>query len=160
MTLTISRVGTATDGSTLWLRGWTKFSGNACSPACLTALWLPCGPGAGLALSCSPTCRITRLEAQLFRVTLLRRLQLPLPFTERSCRCGLPLDSLGRAGVLGKRGWALESIAARICRGGGRVTTNMLVRDLDLALPGAVANGRRLEVVAGCGHHLRLCSEE
>ena len=113
------------------------------------------GSGAGLALSCSPTCRTTRLEAQLFRVTLLRRLQLPLPFTERSCRCGLPLDSLGhhraacaRAGVLGKRGWALESIAARICReGGGRVTTNVLVRDLDLALPGAVADGRRLEVV-------------
>ena len=35
------------------------------------------GSGAGLALSCCPTCRITRLEAQLFRVTLLRRLQLP-----------------------------------------------------------------------------------
>ena len=46
------------------------------------------------------------------------------------------------------RGWALESIAARICReGGGRVTTNVLVRDLDLALPGAVADGKRLEVV-------------
>ena len=43
-------------------------------------------------------------------------LQLPFPFTERSCRCGLPLDSLGhhraacaRAGVLGKRRWALVS---------------------------------------------------
>ena len=49
---------------------------------------------------------------------------------------------------MGKRGWALESVAARICReGGGRVTTNVLVRDLDLALPGAVADGRRLEVV-------------
>ena len=72
--------------------------------------------------------RVRRLEAQLFRVTLLRRLQLLLPFTERSCRCGLPFDSVGhnraacaRAGVLGMRGWALESVAARICcEGGGR----------------------------------------
>ena len=100
------------------------------------------GSGTGLVLSCSPTCRTTKLEAQLFRVTLLRRLQLPLPFTERSCRCGLPLDSLGhhrapcaRAGVLGKRRWALQSVAARICReGGGRVTTNVLERDLDLVV--------------------------
>ena len=114
--------------------------GRSVPPAWLTALWLLCG------LRGDPD---TRLEAQLFRVTLLRRLQLPLPFTERTCRCGLPLDSLGhhqaacaRAGVL------LESVAARICRdGGGRVTTNVLVRDLDLALPGAVADGRRLEVV-------------
>ena len=106
------------------------------------------GSGAGLALSCSATCRMTRLEAQLFRVTLLQRLQLPLPFTERSCRCGLPLDSLGhhraacaRAGVLGKRRWALESVAARICREeGGRVTTNVLVRDLDLANDGPAYN--------------------
>ena len=43
-----------------------------------------------------------------------------------------------------KRGW--ESVASRNCHeGGGRVTTNVLVRDLDLALP--VADGKRLEVV-------------
>ena len=45
------------------------------------------------------------------------------------------------------RGWALQIIAARICCEDGRVTSNVLVRDLDLALPGAVADGRRLEVV-------------
>ena len=73
---------------------------------------------------------------------LLRRLRLPLPLSGRSCRCGVPLDSSGhhraacaRAGILGE-GFALESVAARICReAGGRVTTNVMLRDLDLAAP-------------------------
>ena len=112
------------------------------------------GPGAGLVLSTCPTCRVTKLETQLFRVVLLRRLRLPLPLTVRTCRCGLPLDPCGHhraacahAGVLGRRGWALENVLARICReAGGRVATNVMVRDLDLALP-HVVDGRRLEVV-------------
>ena len=51
-------------------------------------------------------------------------------------------------GVLGRRGFALESMLARICReAGGRVTTDIMVRDLDLEhLQGP--DGRRLEVVA------------
>ena len=54
---------------------------------------------------------------------------------------------LARAGMLGRRGFALESTAARICReAGGRVRTNVLVRDMDLPEPG-VADARRLEVV-------------
>ena len=37
--------------------------------------------------------------------------------------------------VLGRRGWALESVVARICReAGGRVTTNVMLRDLDMVL--------------------------
>ena len=40
-----------------------------------------------------------------------------------------------------------ESVAARICREIGRVTTNVMLRDLDMVLPNA-ADGRRLEVVA------------
>ena len=98
------------------------------------------GPGAGLAFTTCPTCRITKMEPHVFRVLFLRRLHLPLPWTLHSCRCGLPLDSRGhhraacaRAGVLGRRGYALESVAARICReAGGRVSTNVMVRDLDL----------------------------
>ena len=47
---------------------------------------------------------------------------------------------------MGRRGFALESVAARICReAGGRVRTNMLVRDMDLDVP--IADARRLEVV-------------
>ena len=111
------------------------------------------GPGSGLALSTCPRCRITRMGPQHFRILLLRRLQLPLPLTVRSCRCGRPLDIYGhhraacaRAGVLGRRGFALESVVARICReAGGRASTNVFVRDLDLHLPNA-ADGRRLEV--------------
>ena len=49
--------------------------------------------------------------------------------------------------MLGRRGFALESTAARICReAGGRVRTNVFVRDMDLPEPG-VADARRLEVV-------------
>ena len=91
----------------------------------------------------------------MFRVLLLRRLWLPLPPTKRTCGCGRLLDSFGHhraacanVGVLGRRGFALESAAARVCReAGARVSVNQLVRDLDIAAPNA-ADNRRLEVVA------------
>ena len=116
--------------------------------------WSQGGSGAGLVLSTCPTCRVTRLEPHLSRALLLRRLRLPLSLSLRNCRCGLPLDACGhhraacaQAGVLGRRGYALESAAVRICReAGGRVTTNVMVRDLDLEVPNA-ADARRLEVV-------------
>ena len=54
---------------------------------------------------------------------LLRRLRLPLPPVSRTCQCGRPTDVLGhhraacaRAGVLGWRGFVLESAAARVSR--------------------------------------------
>ena len=112
------------------------------------------GPGAGVALSATPSSYHTRIDSQLFRVLLLRRLRLPLSPPSRFCRCGRPFDALGhhraacaRTGVLGRRGFAVESAAARICReAGGRVTTNVMVRDLNLAAPN-VRDARRLEVV-------------
>ena len=58
------------------------------------------------------------------------------------------LDSFGHHGVLGRRGFAVESAAARVCReAGGRVTLNVMVRDMDLAVPHA-HDTRRLEIVA------------
>ena len=79
------------------------------------------GPGAGLALSTCPVSRLTKIVPQVFRVTLLRRLQLPLPLTARFCRCCRPLDPCGHhraacalAGVLVGKGCALESAVARI----------------------------------------------
>ena len=52
-----------------------------------------------------------------------------------------------QAGMLGRRGYALESIMARICREAcGRVRTNLMVCDMDVPAPVAVDN-RRLEVV-------------
>ena len=79
----------------------------------------------------------------------------PHPPSSCFCRCGRPLDVLGhhradcaQAGVLGRRWCALESAAARVCReAGARVTTNVMVRDLDL-LPLHQVDARRLEVVA------------
>ena len=112
------------------------------------------GPMSGLPFSSVPSSPPTRFAPQLFRVLLLRRLWLAFPFSSRTCRCGRPLDVLGhhraacsRAGVLGSRGFSLESAAARVCReAGARVSTNLFVRDWDL--PIANHDARRLEVVA------------
>ena len=109
------------------------------------------GPGAGAALSVVPTNLETTIPPHLFRVVLLRRLRQPLSLSVRNCRCGRLLDALAIIaqlvhGMLGRRGFALESVAARICReAGGRVRTNMFLRDMDLPLP--VADARRLEIV-------------
>ena len=52
--------------------------------------------------------------------------------------------------MLGRRGYALESFMARVCReAGGRVRTNLLVRDVDVPAPNA-SDGRRLEAVVDC----------
>ena len=73
------------------------------------------------------------MEAHLFRVILLRPLQLPL--TVRICRCGLPLGSL-------------DHHRAACARGGSeQATTNVLLRDFDLGFVGSEADGRRLEIV-------------
>ena len=101
-----------------------------------------------------PTSRSTRIDPQPFRVLLCRRLHLPLPFSSRTCRCGRLLDCRGHhraacaeAGVLGARGFALERAAAQVCReGGGRVSTNVMVRNLDIE-GGNPVDARRLEVV-------------
>ena len=49
---------------------------------------------------------------------------VPLPLSARSCRCGRSLHvfghhraACGTAGVLGRRGWVLENMAARVPRG-------------------------------------------
>ena len=48
--------------------------------------------------------------------------------------------------VVGRRGFPLESIAARICKEArGRVATNMFVKNIDLGVPNA-ADNRRLEL--------------
>ena len=113
------------------------------------------GPLAGLPFSCVPTARHSRFDPTIFRVLLLRRFWLPIPPSHRNCRCGLPLDPRGHhraacatAGVLGRRGFALQSAAARVCReAGANVSLNVRVQDMDLARPDALDN-RRLEIVA------------
>ena len=113
------------------------------------------GPLASAALTGLPTFRATRIDPQAFRLLLCRRLHLPLLLSHRTCRCGRLFGQFAHhraacseAGVLGRRGFPLECAAAQVCReGGARVTTNMFVRDMDLAAHNALDN-RRLEVVA------------
>ena len=113
------------------------------------------GPMASIPFHTPPVSAASRFDPQCFRVLLLRRLWCQLPLSSATCRCGQPLDSRGHhggacatAGVLGRRGYPLESCAARICReAGARVSVNVRVQDLDL-FPGPRADNRRLEVVA------------
>ena len=78
-----------------------------------------------------------RIDSQ--SVLFLRRLRLPMPLSSRFCSCGRPLDLLGhhraacgKVWVLSRRGYVVESVVAQICRAGGaRVSTNLMVRNLD-----------------------------
>ena len=124
------------------------------SPAHRAMLRSQGGPLSGLPFTTLPLSPLQRFDSHLFRVLLLRRLHLPLPLSSRACRCGRLLDCLGhhrascsRAGVLGRRGFALESAVARVCReAGARVSVNVFLRDLDL--PIGAMDQRRIEVIA------------
>ena len=82
------------------------------------------GPLASVPFTSFPVCRVTRVDTQPFWVLLLRRLRLPLPLSVHSCSCGRRLDVLGhhraacgRAGVLGRRGFAVESAMELVAEG-------------------------------------------
>ena len=128
-----------------WDEIWVIATSSQCYPTC-APLAAPivrnlCPEGA--ALSVTPTSRETTIPSHLFRVVLLRRLRFSLSLSLRSCRCGSPLDPSGhhraacsQAGMLGRRGYALDSIVARICReAGGWVRANFMLRDMDVAQP-------------------------
>ena len=113
------------------------------------------GPFGSRTFTTIPYAPEPKYPSHLFRVLLLRRLRLPLPLTERHCRCRRVLDPLGdhraacpRSGALRSRGCPLERAAAKICReAGARVTTNTLLTDLNLPSVDRVDN-RRIEVIA------------
>ena len=105
------------------------------------------GPGGSLALTTCPTSVLTKIPQHMFRVVLLRRLRLPFLFLLTRAVGGLPIDSFGHHRASCTRTGAFESAAARVCReAGGRVTTNVMVRDLDLPVLNAT-DSRWLEVV-------------
>jgi hypothetical protein len=112
------------------------------------------GTYAGRCFTAIPTSVDVIIPMQHFRVLLLRRLRMPLPFTARTCRCGARLDELGdhraacaAAGVLRPRAVPMERAAARICReAGARVAQNVFLRDMNVDVP--VSDNRQIEVVA------------
>ena len=94
------------------------------------------GPGARVAFSAALSNCYNRIESHLFRVLLQRRLRLRLPLSSAACSRG-----------------------ARMCKeAGGRVATNVMVRDLDTAV--LDPRGGRLEIVVdglplfGCSLHI------
>ena len=149
-----------------WQHGWQFYAADALERTYRNNSLLPqlqrgdqallrsqSGLGAAAAFTALPTSDDTAFSPQEMRILIQRRLRLPLPALPRRCRCGCLLDTLGdhraacpRAGILASRGFALEAMAARICREAkGRVSTNVMVRDLNIEA--AVGDARRLEVV-------------
>ena len=104
-----------------------------------------------VALTALPTSRTTRIEPHRIWLspsspTLSSHVpQLPMWPDLTSLAI---IEQLASGWVLGKRGFPLECAAAQVCReAGGRVSTNVFVRDLDLAAFNALDN-RRVEVIA------------
>ena len=106
------------------------------------------GPGAGAFLSTAPSNPLTRIDSFTFRTLLCRRLRLPIPLSTRICRCGRTIDPHGHTVqhvlVLGL--WLVGDSQWRVRSPVGRVATNRMIRDLDLAIP-SVGDSRRIEVI-------------
>ena len=154
------------EGPSTFLRGWQGQAAAAearrhretllagADPAAQALLHSQSGPFASRFLTTVPVSSVLSYPCHLFRVLLLRRLRLPLPLAERTCRCRRLLDPFGdhraacaRSGVLRGRGCPLERAAARVCReAGARVTSNTRLADLNLQVDRV--DDRRLEVVA------------
>ena len=111
------------------------------------------GPMAGVPLVAFP--HVTSVQVRCVCVSCAPPPPPLVPPPSVFVRLGVAVHAFGHhrsacavSGVLGRRGFALESAAARICReAGGRVTLNVRVNDLDLPPRGA-QDQRRLEVVA------------
>ena len=152
------------EGPSTFLRGWQGQAAAArrhretllagADPAAQALLHSQSGPFASRFLTTVPVSSVLSYPCHLFRVLLLRRLRLPFPLSERTCRCRRLLDPFGdhraacaRSGVLRGRGCPLERAAARVCReAGARVTSNTRLADLNLQVDRV--DDRRLEVVA------------
>ena len=127
---------------------------SSLDPSSQALLFSQQGPFASRVFTLLPVSVETTLPCHAFRSLLLRRLRLPLPVSDRFCRCHRRLDPLGdhraacaRAGVLRSRGCPLERAAARVCReAGARVSVNTRLADLNLVVD--QVDDRRLEVVA------------
>ena len=129
-----------------WQRDASSFlSSSSWTLCCLDERALLRSQGAPLAalpFSAMLVSPLQRFDSDIFRVLYLGRLSLPLP---------LPCHhraSRALAGVLGRRGHALEFVAARVCREeGARVlSTNVFLLDLDL-IGICVQDQRRIEVI-------------
>ena len=122
-----------------------------CSPGCLTVLKLRWGPKVGQGRDW----RWSRVQRVWWHVWSLNcsaaafglSLCVPAGVANHSTLVATTAQHAHKQGCLAAAG-AVESVVARVCReAGGRFTTNVMLRDPDMALPD-VADGRRLEVVA------------
>ena len=148
-----------------FLRGWQRRAARACDeralethlPELTTAsralLLSQAGPHAARVFTVLPTWDEFTVPSPLFRVLLLRRLRLPLPFGPSHCSCRGTLDAYGdhraacaTSGVLASQALPLERAIARVCQeAGARVGRNVRLAAMNLHVP--VHDARRIEVV-------------
>ena len=128
---------------------------NTLNPANQAMLDSQTGPMASRAFTTIPYTTEVTYPDHIFCILMLRRLRLPLPLTERVCRCRRNLDPLGdhraacaRAGVQRSRGVPLEHAAARVCReAGARVTMHTRLANLNIPAVQRI-DDRTIEVIA------------
>ena len=136
-------------------KAWHTELLSTLDPASAAMMASQSGPFASQVFTTDPHSPDLCYPSHLFRLLMLRRLRLPPPLTERTCRCRRVLEALGDrrsacpwSGVLRSRGCPLERAAARVCReAGARVTTNTLLSDLNLPSVDRM-DSRRIEVIA------------
>ena len=105
------------------------------------------GPVAGVPFSTAPSSPLTRTEPALFAPAALPVSSFTLDRSQLSVWPSPPHFWPPPDSLLTVRGVGPARVVARVCReAGGRVATNILVRDLDLGTPDA-RDARRLEVV-------------
>ena len=119
-------------------------------PASRALLLSQAGDHAGCFFIVLPTAPEFNVPDPHFRVAALRRLRVPLPFSERVCPCRrwMPWGTTVRAGVLGPRSVPL----ARICREAG--ARERALRDLNLSAAGGREPGLALRQIRRRKRHL------
>ena len=145
-------------------KGWQRCAGAAVEkralelffsdldPAFRALLLSQSGPGASCAMTVLPTGPDFAVPSDEFRIMLLRRLRMPLPWHKSDAAVGgrwMIMETTGqRVGVLAHRAGPLERAAARVCREArARVAASTALRDMNLDLA-ASGDARRIEVVA------------
>ena len=110
---TQNRTSQRSNGSRRRPRSWKKFMDEVwpgLDKRQPSSAQVPARPLASALFTALPTSRVTRVDAQPFRLLLCRRLHLLLPLSMCTCRCELDMVGHHRAacamaGVLGRRGY-------------------------------------------------------
>ena len=102
------------------------------------------GPLAATPVVSVPSNRFSKFDAQSFRVLLRRHLRDPAGMAANSTHLATTARDVQKQEFWGDVVFPLERAAAQVCReAGGRVSSNVLVRDMDLCSTSSTAAGSK-----------------